>query len=321
MAAYVINPERPFYVYEHYKEDTNEIFYVGKGKNYRAWEGDEKRRGKYWWRIVKKHGLRVRIVAYFIHEIDATRMEVHLIAMHGRKDKKMGPLINHTDGGEGMSGHIQSKERRQITSESNRKRKVTQKTKDKMSAKAKGRVAHNKGKPMSENQKKKLRGPKTEEHKKNLSLSMQGDKHPLYDHTIYHFKNINGLETKCTRYEFIKTYNMAASNISNLVNKKAQTVKGWFIVGHGYIDTTDNNIYHFFNVNTNIEEKYTIRQFYKKYKIREGILKKLISGKGYHVKGWIIYGSTKKERRKGRGNVLGNKQELGIRKLRWKGTE
>lgn len=43
-----------YYVYAHIRPDTNQIFYIGKGKNYRAHYF--KKRNKYWKRIVKKVG-------------------------------------------------------------------------------------------------------------------------------------------------------------------------------------------------------------------------------------------------------------------------
>lgn len=93
-----------FYVYTHHRADTGEIFYVGKGKTNRAW--DATGRSKHWLSIVKKHGLTVKIAQHGMLELDALAAEVKEIQKHGRMDKGQGPLINKTDGGEGVSGRI-----------------------------------------------------------------------------------------------------------------------------------------------------------------------------------------------------------------------
>lgn len=91
-----------FYVYEHLRASTGEVFYVGKGQNGRAWFTANRR--KHWVNIAKKHGVVVRIVQDGLQEWFAHELERDLIALHGRKDVGRGPLVNVTDGGEGTSG-------------------------------------------------------------------------------------------------------------------------------------------------------------------------------------------------------------------------
>lgn len=90
-----------FYVYEHYRKDSGEIFYVGKGCKSRAWS--HYNRNIYWHRIVKKHGLKAKIVAKFNDEKEALNLEILLIEKYGRKDLGLGPLVNMTNGGDGFS--------------------------------------------------------------------------------------------------------------------------------------------------------------------------------------------------------------------------
>ena len=49
-----------YYVYLHLKADTNEIFYVGKGKGVRATTLHN--RNNYWKNVVTKHGFIVRYI-------------------------------------------------------------------------------------------------------------------------------------------------------------------------------------------------------------------------------------------------------------------
>jgi hypothetical protein len=90
-----------YYVYLHLRASTGEPFYVGKGVGLRAWSPSH--RNKYWKNIVKKHGLKIQIVIDGLQEWAAIEKEKELIALYGRLDFKCGPLINLTDGGEGIT--------------------------------------------------------------------------------------------------------------------------------------------------------------------------------------------------------------------------
>lgn len=91
-----------FYVYAHKKKTTGVIFYIGKGSADRAWS--KSGRSKIWHNTVNKHGLIVEILECNLQEWWAFELEKNLIALYGRLTDKAGPLVNLTDGGEGMSG-------------------------------------------------------------------------------------------------------------------------------------------------------------------------------------------------------------------------
>jgi ribosomal protein L37AE/L43A len=65
-----------FYVYQHKTLDTNEIFYIGKGRHYRAYSQS---RNAYWKNIVDKHGYSIEIIEYFDDEDKAYDKEEELI--------------------------------------------------------------------------------------------------------------------------------------------------------------------------------------------------------------------------------------------------
>jgi hypothetical protein len=98
------------YVYIHRKASSGAPFYVGKGTGRRAW--DEKKRSALWKRTAKKHGFFVEIVQSGLQEWAAFEIETGLISMIGRLDQCLGPLVNMTDGGEGMLGHTPSNQTR-----------------------------------------------------------------------------------------------------------------------------------------------------------------------------------------------------------------
>lgn len=81
-----------YYVYGHYRKDTNLLFYVGKGKNKRAW--DKNSRNKYWHHIVNKVGYEVDIIYKNLTEEQAFKNEIALIT-------DLSPEANFTKGGEG----------------------------------------------------------------------------------------------------------------------------------------------------------------------------------------------------------------------------
>ena len=89
-----------FYVYEHIRNDNNHIFYVGKGKENRAY--NKSSRNTYWKNVVKKsNGFTVRFILTNINEELALLCEEEVISSYKRKGIK---LTNITSGGEGVSG-------------------------------------------------------------------------------------------------------------------------------------------------------------------------------------------------------------------------
>ena len=97
-----------FYVYQHRKADTNDIFYVGKGKGTRAFNATK--RNPYWKRVVTKHGFNVEIIVDNLDEEFSFLVEMETIDAY----KKRGiTLSNLTNGGEGASGLIHSEEHKQ----------------------------------------------------------------------------------------------------------------------------------------------------------------------------------------------------------------
>lgn len=101
--------DRTYFVYEHRQVDTGSPFYVGKGTSLERGDYrrafDRWRRLRMWKSVAAKHGVEISVVAEFFSEPDALAFEVELIAKYGRRDKGTGTLVNHTDGGMGMSGY------------------------------------------------------------------------------------------------------------------------------------------------------------------------------------------------------------------------
>lgn len=156
-----------FYLYEHWRTDKNECFYVGKGYRDRAY--NLKYRSKYHMNVQAKlersgHKVEVRILKSGLTEIVALTLEVRRIAFW----RAMGAeLVNITAGGAGTAGIIHSEERKRQIGDS--KRGNTYRLGAKLSEETKEKIgASHRGKPLSE------------EHKAVLSVSLSGENNPFF---------------------------------------------------------------------------------------------------------------------------------------------
>jgi hypothetical protein len=120
-----------YYVYEYLRED-NTPYYIGKGRKDR-WKSKDHTVG-----IPPKE--RVIFVAKNLTEEEAKQLEVELIAKYGRKDLGTGILRNMTNGGEGSSGRIATKEMIAKLKEARAKQVTTEETREKMRQIHTGRI-------------------------------------------------------------------------------------------------------------------------------------------------------------------------------------
>ena len=126
-------------VYEHLRNDTNEVFYVGIGKiEKRAYRKNN--RNKHWHNIVNKAGYTVNIIYKDIEHKEAKKIEILLIEKYGRKNLGLGNLVNMTDGGEGVLGLILSEDARQKISETHKDKPKSEEHKNKLSEIGKGKI-------------------------------------------------------------------------------------------------------------------------------------------------------------------------------------
>lgn len=158
------------YLYRHIRPDYNEVFYVGIGKDKRAW--DKRSRTKFWNSIVDKNNgnYKIEIILEDLTEDEANEKEIEFIALYGRRVNNTGTLVNIQAGGKDHSGYKMTKEQKIRLSEilkgnTRASGKWSKERSLQASISRKGRLGPNKGRILSEEVKKRM----SEGHKGNLS--------------------------------------------------------------------------------------------------------------------------------------------------------
>lgn len=112
-----------FYVYTYYDPRNGDPIYVGMGRKDRAFTHWKKKANNIFFQNVlnkiRANGLtpRIEFVAIELTKDEANRLESELIALYGRRDLGLGPLLNLTDGGDGAHGLQVTAERKKHQSE------------------------------------------------------------------------------------------------------------------------------------------------------------------------------------------------------------
>ena len=117
------------YIYRHIRLDKNEPFYIGIGTKMDDFYGYSEeykralcntRRSIFWNNIVNKTEYRVDIILDNLTWKEACEKEIELIKLYGRKDLGLGILVNLTDGGDGQTKRVWSKELRERQSKTHK---------------------------------------------------------------------------------------------------------------------------------------------------------------------------------------------------------
>lgn len=197
-----------YYVYAYLREKDNTPYYIGKGKNKRAYSKDHS---------VSLPKDKSKIIFYHTNltENDARKLERHYIKLYGRKDLGTGILYNQTDGGDGGD---------------------TSKSKAYLEAKAANKFS-NKGMKNSPEQNKKiadaLRGRKRPpEVVQKMSQTRKARKIPssrrdLKTYTFLHPEHGTFIGT---RYEFNQKFGEGKHITNDMLAGNPRSRKGWIVI-------------------------------------------------------------------------------------------
>lgn len=213
-----------YYVYQYNRKDGTP-YYIGKGKDKRAWQSHRRANGT---QLLPKDKSRIKIVKDKLTEAQAQALEKKLIKKFGRKDLGTGILRNVSDGGEGASGYKQSKS-----------------TIEKRAAKMRGRkLSPDHIQKLIENHHKKQPGYTAPDlgdrhpmRQKNVIKKFKGDNNYQtkpefkYNSQIYSWKNKNTGEcVTMTHLSFYRKFNLRSSNVVRVIRGQAKSVSGWELI-------------------------------------------------------------------------------------------
>jgi hypothetical protein len=101
-----------YYVYAYLRKSNNTPYYIGKGKDNRAYK-------KHIGVTTPLDKSKIVFLETSLSEIGSLALERRMIRWYGRKDLGTGILNNRTDGGEGVSGYVTPPDRRAAISRAN----------------------------------------------------------------------------------------------------------------------------------------------------------------------------------------------------------
>jgi len=209
-----------YYVYAYLRKDGTP-YYIGKGKNNRAW-ARHRQNGK--GVHVPKNLERIVIIEKNLTEIGAIAIERRLIRWHGRKDLSTGILHNRADGGQGSS--LTESQKKHLS-------KIVSSLEDKHPMKnpeIRAKISGDNNYQRQDGFVSSLIGNNNP--MKNPEIARKcWDNHSSKDKTIYTFQHADtGIIVKSLRCEFIKNYKISGSNLILVLRGERKTVSGWRVI-------------------------------------------------------------------------------------------
>ncbi len=222
-----------FYVYAHVRKDGTP-FYVGKGRGSRFLS---KTRSMAWKRVVIKEYRETRVpnhimLAENLDEQTAFDLEKFWIALFGRRGiHPGGVLVNHTDGGEGLSGMKHRPETKKKIAKKATGRKHSSDTKKVMSEKASLRVGEKNtffGKKHSSESKKKI---SQNSYSSRLSTASRLDMAKKKGAKPIFLLSPDGLVVEViNKRGFCKQNQIHNAHLYELISGRRKSTKGWSLV-------------------------------------------------------------------------------------------
>lgn len=247
-----------FYVYNHVRADTNEIFYVGKGKGKRAYQ--KANRNKEWKKITSKVDYSVNILVDKLHEDDALKIERFYQVNYNKENI---PLCNKCEcGKKGAYGYKHTQEEIMKISEAS---KNLWKNKD---------------------------------YRKMMLFINKGNSNGFADKKKYKLWHKDYGIQELTKSEIREKYKVSESHIYAVIKGDRMNSNGWKLyenidkqslkdIRSNGFKNRDNDLHFFYHeeFGERICRKIDLQ---KEFNLRQESLLRVIQGKFHSVKGWRI---------------------------------
>ncbi len=119
--------EAPTYcLYRHIRPDTNQVFYVGQGKDGANRPWSKHNRNIYWKRVVRKNNgqYKVQVLLEGLSIEQINEKEIEFISLYGKRIES-GTLVNLQDGGNAHGGYLMREETKNRMKESHKGNQAT----------------------------------------------------------------------------------------------------------------------------------------------------------------------------------------------------
>lgn len=222
-----------YYIYAYLRENGSP-YYIGKGKEKRAWTKYPRECTQ-----APRDQSRIVILECNLTEVGALALERRMIRWYGRKDNGTGLLRNRTDGGEGTSGlkktdcHIKTLVACSIESRRNKwlsdPKKYTWYHDSGLKEKCNVMTLREKY-GLDKKITRVIRG--VDKSYKGWRLSVEkitnsGEKNSRYDPTIRDFIHDDGTIEHLTSFEMKRKYSLDSSKMSLVINGHRKSTNGW----------------------------------------------------------------------------------------------
>lgn len=127
----------------------------------------------------------------------------------------------------------------------------------------------------------------TEDTRKKLAVSRNGEKSPHYDHTLYDFYHMDHGDVRCTKYQLRIKYSLSDSHVSQVCSGKREHVGGWRVRGSSWKHAKPSKVYTFVHP-VHGEVTCTQAELSRGYNVEDSSISSMVRGRRPTAGGWKL---------------------------------